>query len=276
MSMLNRRSFLKCTGLVALPAIPTESSSPNDLEQIVAECKSLDILGRPRSWGLVREGLHPISPERVITGCDGWCSRDRIEEEALRATLTDPAKLHAACVGKPGHDHGPNRCKVCRYPLSVSLPAEKLDRIFRLMRVLTDYYRVPHLFSKWAKSCAHRESLGSTGFGRGFAMPHQFQNEGEVLLTNPPVDWWLILFPEGTNWNACDAEPVYGMIAHVFLNRHSEWPGLSLRVWALTEGIPFGMKAEDWKRIAKMNRVDAARAINSEIGLRVRDAHQYL
>jgi hypothetical protein len=176
----------------------------------------------------------------------------------------------------PVEDDDGSRCQVCRYPLSVSLPAEKLDLIFRLMRVITDYYRVPHLFPKWARGCARRESLASTGFYRGAAMPHQFQSEGTVLVNNPPVDWWTVLFPEGANWNAIDDEPVFAMITHVFRERHTELPGLSFRVWALTQGVAFGKTADDWKRIAQMDRINAAQAVNREILLTFRDSQEHL
>ena len=267
--MLNRRSFLKLAGLAPFaPAIPGLQRTPNDLERIVAGSKSLDFLGRPRSWSLVREGFHPIPPERVVVMTQTGYTRNRSEEDALRATLTDSAKLHSACVGKPvwpvGDDDGQG-CKVCRYPLSVNLPREKLTLIFRLMRVLTDYYREPHLYRKWVTGCAKRESLASTGFGCGFAMPHQFQGDGLIQLGNPPTDWWLIISPEGINWNAIDDDPVFAMITHVFPIRHNELPGLSFRTWALTEGVAWGMKTDNWQRIAKMDRMDAARAVNREI-----------
>lgn len=255
--MLNRRSFLKSTSLALpalVPAIRAEQRTPNELERIVARCKSLDILGRPRSWSEVQDGFFPIPPERVVVmtnqGGDGWCHRNRTEEESLREAMKEPFTIINGCG---------------EHPVPYRVHREKLTLIFRMMRVLTDYYRVPDLFPKWAKACAQRESLASTGYGWGFAMPHQFQSEGTVLLTNPPVDWWLILFPEGTIWNACDEKPVFGMIAHVFPMRHSELPGLSLRVWALTEGIPLGMKPDEWKQIAQMDRIAAVQAINRQV-----------
>ncbi len=180
--MLNRRSFLRCsTGLGLAAVVPASAPdqsppeppySPNEFERIVARSESLVLLGRPKDWSQVHSGYDPIPPERVVvmtkTRGDGRYTRNRSEEDALRTTLTDPEKLHASCVGKPfwpvGDDDG-SRCKVCRYPLSLNVPDEKLNLIFRLMRVLTDYYREPHLYRKWVTGCAKREFLASTGFG---------------------------------------------------------------------------------------------------------------
>lgn len=96
-------------------------------------------------------------------------------------------------------------------------------------------------------------------------MPHQFQVDGQVNLTNSPVDWWLVLFPEGGRWNAIDDDLVFGMICHVFPKSYTELPGLSMRVWALTEGVAWGLEAEDWNRIAQMDRIAAAQMVNREI-----------
>jgi mannitol/fructose-specific phosphotransferase system IIA component (Ntr-type) len=152
---------------------------------------------------------------------------------------------------------------VHRIPFNV--PRKKQDLIFRLMRVLTNYYRVPHLFPKWAMDCAKRESLGSTGIGKGFAILHQFQNNGRVQLNNYPVDWWLVISPEGIEWNALDEKPVFGMIGHIFPPNHRYLPLLKLRTWALTESVAHRIEAHVWKRIARMDRITAAKEVNKKI-----------
>lgn len=256
---MNRRSFLQnavATGIglhgVALVSATEEPpSTTNEFERFMAKNDTLDLLGRPRSWSLVRDGFHPISPERVIVmsdhGGDGWWDRDRRQEDSLRATLSEPFKF-VSWWGVPMETY--------------RVPENKLDLIFRLMRVMTDHYRVPHLFPKWATMLAKREALGSTGMGHGFGLLHQFQDDGNVQLTNAPVDWWLVLFPGGIEWDACDDKPVFGMIGHVFPPHHWELPGLKLRVWEL--GSLAGRHLA-WARIARMDRMAAAQVVNRAI-----------
>lgn len=232
--MLNRRSFLRrslATGItlpsVAAGATVSHACSPSEFERLMAMADSLDLLGRPHSWSLVRDGFHPVSPERVIVmtgqGGDGWSSRDHCLEDSLRESLAEPFDLHSWCGSSMGTYHVPT-----------ILPAGKLDLTFRLMRVMTDQYRVPHFFPKWATMLAKREALGSTGMGHGFGLLHQFQDDGAVKLTNAPVDWWLVLFPGGIEWDSGDGKPVFGMIGHVFPPDHWNLPSLKLRVWELS------------------------------------------
>jgi hypothetical protein len=198
-------------------------------------------------------------------GGDGWGNRDRRLEDSLRITLSDPAKLHSSCIGRQnkllvdGH-----LCAVCRYPLSVILPEGKLDLIFRMMRVMTDHYRVPYLFPTWSKRMAEREALGSTGCGYGFGLLHQFQDDGIVGLDNYPVDWWMVIFPEGVDWDAYDDKPVYGMIGHVFPHL---MPCFALGVYEKTHRAVWEMKVAGitWERLAKVDRVTAARVVNQAV-----------
>jgi len=196
--VLGRRSFFRrslATGLGLRSLIPASVSgkpspappySPNEFERVFANCDALDVLGRPRFWPQVREGYHPISPERVIVmtdkGGDGCSNRDHHQEDFLRASPSVP--------------HEPP-CLRGMATNEFYAPSGKLDLIFRLMRVMTDYYQVPQLFLNWMTGLAKRESLGSTGMGHGYGLLHQFQDDGMVQLTNAPVDWWLVVFPGG-------------------------------------------------------------------------------
>jgi hypothetical protein len=234
---------------------PAPPYSPNEFERAFASCDTLDVLGRPRFWPLVREGFHPISPERVIVitdrGGDGCSSRDRRYEDTLRASLNEPL----------------DRARLCGMTTSgIHLRAGKLELIFRLMRVMTDYYQVPHLFPNWTAGLAKREELGSTGMGRGFGLLHQFQNEGMVQLTNAPVDWWLVLFPDGADWGSLDDESVFGMIGHIFPPHHRELPGLKMRSWELTYRAAHHIVTDadrgGWARIARTDRITAAQVVN--------------
>jgi hypothetical protein len=59
----------------------------------------------------------------------------------------------------------------------------KLDLILRLMRILTTYCHVPHLFPIWAIAVAKREGLASTGLGRGFEYP-SIRDMAECFITD--------------------------------------------------------------------------------------------
>jgi hypothetical protein len=272
--MLDRRSFFRWSLVTGLglhgdapagaadkPSSEPPPYSPNEFERIVAMCNSLDVLGRPRSWSLVRDGFHPISPERVIVmsekGGDGWSSRECHLEDCLREYLSESFELKSWCGLPMGTYH---------------VPTGKLDLIFRLMQEMTDYYRVPHLFPIWAINLAKREALASTGTGQGFGLLHQFQDDGIVQLTNTPVDWWLALFPGGVEWGAWDGKPVFAMIGHIFPSHHRELPGLKLRAWQLTSCVGRRMDTDSWARIAELDRMNAAQTVNLAILLALQAA----
>lgn len=251
--MLNRRSFLHWTGTAGLglsttqPILSAEKPSgdpplfPNDFEQSVAGLRSFDAIGRPTSWNLVRERLHPISPERVMVITEnGGDGQHRVE-----------APLHSELLEES------------------NLTQSKLDLISRLMHVMSDHSGASESCLSWATTLVKREALASTGMGYGFGLLHQFQNDDVVKLTNPPVDWWLILFPEGIEWDALDGEPVYGMIGHVFVRNPYRIPGSSIRVWELASRVVQKIADDEgkdaWQRIAQMDRITAAQFVNARI-----------
>jgi hypothetical protein len=260
--LVNRRSFLRrslASGLgLSSPgaADPGATCTPTselaesevgltEYERTIANLTNLDLLGRPRSWSLVRQGLHPITPERVVTVTDrggyGWYSRDRQRKARLQERL-----------------------------IHLQLPARKLDLILRLMHVITDHYRAPYLFEPWATGLAKREALGSTGLGYGFGLLHQYQDKSDVGLVNPPVDWWLVLFPEGVDWGSFDEQLSYSMIGHVFPPYHARLPALKLMAYELSSRVglavmKLGEKPTAWRQIAAMDRITAARTVNQVI-----------
>ena len=147
------------------------------------------------------------------------------------------------------------------------------ERTVRLSKVLADHYRIPA--EPWAVALAKREALGSSplglGRGTGVALLHQFQfqDDRQVGLANPAVDWWLFLFPEGIEWHAVDDQPVFGMIGHVF---ESHQPGLQLPVWVLsneTAGAVMmnGQQVDPtaWQRLSRLDRISAARRVNTAV-----------
>src|SRR5438552_281791 len=112
--MVSRRMLLKTLGIAAAPSVRIGTGSAEsrctdlcltEYERTLAEAECLDVLGRPRSWSLVRQGFHPIPPERVINvtqnGGDGWLGRDQEQEDAYELgsrTNSLQGSLISACA----------------------------------------------------------------------------------------------------------------------------------------------------------------------------------
>jgi hypothetical protein len=93
-----------------------------------------------------------------------------------------------------------------------------------------------------------------------------------LQLRNPPVDWWLVLFPGGVEWDAPDGNPVFGMIGHVF--PPGPLPGLKLRTWELTSRAGQDLGTDDWSWIAGLDRLTAAQVVNQAILLALQSSWQ--
>lgn len=247
--MLNRRFFVAGAAGMALSGIAAAGRGDDGMPI----SQPVDVLGRPPSSALdqIRD---PITPDRVVVidrGRDGQTS-DR--HKSLKAMLSRPYQVD----GVGGQSLGPFQA-----------PGGKLDTIFRMMGHMTHYYRTPRLFAKWSIGLARREGLGSTGVGRGFALIHQFQDDAPVQPKNGAVDWWLILFPSGVDWESFDGEPVFGMIAHVFRPRPFDSLGLKMRAWMLAtivgQQIGASPAGDGWSYIARLDRSHAARLVNAAI-----------
>jgi hypothetical protein len=252
----NRRGFVRhCFGVGAsLTALPSASSqalesgkveSPSGLigmseyERILSHTNSMHVLGNPRSWSIVSEGLHPFAPERVVVMSHCFygdrCGRD------LRRQIDKQIEVGF------GHMEGFN--KKC-------WPDSKRESIYWMMDAMCGHYAVPYL-EHWVVGLAGREILASTAWC-GSGMAHQYQRGGDVPVDNPPYDWWLFLFPEGHEWAAMDEQPVFAIVAHVARNDKS--CGLMLPLWVLTEAIR--KTVPDWSQVAQMGRVGACRHLN--------------
>jgi hypothetical protein len=203
------------------------------------------LLGRPLSRDAVRLGRHPIALERVRV------FRRSVLGDPL-ADLATPTPVERPVIAA----------------LSARRPAFRGDMlapakraaVVRLMNVITAHYRLWERFESWAGTLHRREALGSTGVGRGFALLHQFQTPGPASVDSPPVDWWLLLFPDGLDWDALDAAPVYAMLGPVFEAGPGWKTGLELRVY---EAICRVARDVDWKRLAALPPAEAARAVNA-------------
>lgn len=244
--MLNRRSFLTSSLGLAVGAsharaneglfLGSEANTWNrEYERILAHTDQMHLLGHPRSWSVVRDGFHPFAPERVVI-------------------------LNRRDLGSP---HG-IREKLGR-KIVEGLAGEKLDLLTTVMKLLTDFYRVPQFFEDWAHRLAHREQLGSTGIGRGLGLIHQFQAWGQTVPTvvNPPVDWWLFLIPKGMDYESLDDRPVFALIGHVLSAGGYDLGPL----W-----LSGTMQKSEMSRVASMDRVSAARFLNVQLALALEEA----
>ena len=133
-------------------------------------------------------------------------------------------------------------------------PDSKRESIYWMMDAMCGHYGVPYL-ADWVVGLAGREILASTAWC-GMGMAHQYQSGGQVPVDNPPVDWWLFLFPEGIDWAAIDEHPVFAVIAHV-AHLDASYRAM-LPLCFLTESL----RRSDWSQVAQMGRVDACRHLN--------------
>jgi mannitol/fructose-specific phosphotransferase system IIA component (Ntr-type) len=259
---MNRRRFLSSTlgltastvPLAAAHACPQTVQSPvrsdasacTAYERLLARTDRLHWLGLPRSWSPVREGFHPIPPERVVIlpGRPAHCEENRQAADVKELLL----RRHSA--GARSH-----------------VSPQKIELIVRLLDQVTTYYHAPELLADWADRLVRREALGTSGMDQHFALPHQFQTTGIVRTVNPPVDWWLFLFPEGVPcWESLDEQPVHAMLLHILALPRLRLNGLEQIVLCLASHaareIP---QACSWPEVSRMDRVSAARCVNQGI-----------
>jgi hypothetical protein len=261
----NRRGFVRhCFGMGAsLAAIPVWSNqavgsgkvqSPNGLivpemgeyERILSHTNKMHVLGNPRSWSLVTQGLHPFHPERTVVLPSGTHSLygDRCGTD-LRRKIDE--QIDVEYNGIEGVD--PKKW----------FPDSKRESIYWIMDAMTGHYGVPYL-EHWVVGLAVREILGQTAFC-GMGLAHQYQRGGDVPIDNPPVDWWLFLYPNGYDWGSLDEQPIFAVMAHVVQNNPSNrfWTDL-YPVWGLTQQIC--RTVPDWRQVAEMGRVGACLHLN--------------
>jgi hypothetical protein len=251
--MINRRRFLT-TGLFgaslsasSLPGLGAHSIpaqvSPGNLFDWTWARAELEAYGIPKSWSNVSQGLFPFSPERVLV----FRERPRCWPfEALKERLLQRG-----------------------YGRDEYFSEEKLDYAIWIMHLLTEYYGVPQYFEDWATRLAARENLGpAMGTGGHTGLIHQFQDrfpskdkDRPVPTQNGLVDWWLVLIPDGVDFQALDDLPTHmlcGLVESNCRGPRSECVCLELveRVCVLHD---------DWVTVSRMDRLDAVRCLNRRL-----------
>jgi hypothetical protein len=163
----------------------------SEYERILSHTDSLEILGVPRSWSVVRQGFHPFAPERIAVLPSGKRRRHPIPNgRGARGRIEGRIAEYRA-----GFAHGP-----------ADLPPEKLDSCFWVMDLFTSHYQTPEVFEDWVVGLAGRELLASSAVGGHWGLVHQYQDRHGAPVDCPPVDWWLFLFPDGIDWASLDAD----------------------------------------------------------------------
>lgn len=268
--MHDRRGFLKTalglaasagTGLVPSQTPSSRSIAPPstpeqvEYEMILAQSPSLEWLGLPRDWSVVRQGFHPFAPERVVI----LTTDHHLKLGRTLANAKKQIRSRFEAWAARFRDH--------------LMASTKFDLLLAFVDHMVAYYQRPDLAEDWAFRLAGREQLGSCGLGHGLGVVHQFQGDDAVKTTNGKVDWWLFLLPEGANYESLDEKPAHLLIGHIFDQRMIGW---ELRVLELTtklqrsalgppmnpDGISLGLL-----KVANMDRVSAARLLNYRLAL---------
>ncbi len=271
--MIDRRAFLGSPLALAITAPKPSEAGASEVfsvqvrarqaadpglqyEQLLAGLKCLRVLGLPHSWSLVRDRLHPFSPDRVVI--------DRRKGALSHAT--------PACINGNVWERVQELLRRQPHPREVeAFSEEKYEVILSLTEILANYYRLPECFEEWAIGLTARESLMATAYRDGCGLVHQFQNWGQepraVATRNSFVDWWAFLFPHGAIWDSFDGKPVYGLIGHVFSQLRRS-VGLEMRVYELTSRLHGTMSTECptiWEHISSLDRVAAAQCLNGHL-----------
>ena len=200
----------------------------------------LEYLGIPKSWWHVHQGLFPFSPERVLV------IKKRPSDYEFR-----PLKERLLQRG---------------FGRSAKFSEEKLDYILWITHMLTKCYHVPQYFERWGTQLAAREDLGvAMGLDGHTGIVHQFQpgsGSHPVPTTNGPLDWWLVLIPDGVDFQSRDGLPTHVLSGLVLADSGRDF---CLYVpWCECVSLLMGA-IEDWIAVSQMDRLAAARYLNRQL-----------
>lgn len=249
----SRRHFLTgCLGLGAgLPRQPgaisnTDTPSQSDHERWLSQTDRLEFLGVPRDWSVIRQGLHPFTPERIamLPSGESLCF-EKICGLELRC------RIEARIQAIRNHEGS----------IPAPLSDEKKGAFYATMDVVAGHYGVHDRFEDWVGELAFWDTINEPEAGQHLGFLPRFQGRGQVPVDCPPVDFWLFLFPEGIDWNAPDGKPVHALIGFVTRTSLSRQPN-RLRQWLIWVTRRLLKKDDDWQLVARLGRVDAARFLN--------------
>jgi hypothetical protein len=261
----NRRRFLTKGGLTlglgsALAAqegraisLPTDATRPlSDYESVFAKSTELAWLGMPRRWELVRQGLHPFSPERVII----LPAEHKWNEHIVAFKAERVKKLLATW----------------RHDLAESFWSSDAFGLYTVIAEQLSAYYPGKPQEDWL--CAF--ALGEQFYGSFSqdrlkwltSLESPFTNTPRVV--NPPADWWLVLLQMPLDLATIDdVQPVRLAVGHV----HCGWPApapfrckvgaVCTRLYRLL--VDRGPDFID--HVASLDRVSAAWLMNQQIAV---------
>lgn len=261
----NRRRFLTkggqtlglantLTGNFGLSAsrVAAADTPLSDNERLLAETPHLTSLGLPRSWHAVRGGFHPFSPDRVAIL--PMADPDRRREANFYGGL-----LQGRLAGTTA-----DLFEDCFWS------SDLFWLIYEVSRILAAYYP-GHSLQNWLTRMVWGRQLESIVLPQrrpriaslwSLALPPARATQVE----NPPVDWWLFLSRQPLaleGWE--ELHPMHVVTGHVFSDIASHRNSLMADVGSLYGQFEDFLADREpcfGVRIARMNRVEAARFAN--------------
>jgi hypothetical protein len=233
-----------------MPA-PRKPIGPAEVERRKSLIATHSFVGNPRTDRLIANGHHPFHPSRIVV----------LEKDQAHGFVDDG--LFALC--------GRVREEVDRRMEQLKCPPfldEKLTLLVRSADIFASHYKSPDALWAWSEGLVGRETLGSTGLGRGSGLLHQFQRVpcDSVKTDCQSVDWWALLIPSGTDFDSLDGLPVYSLIGHLFEQYNADVSG-QLNVWCLASHLmrdppPF---FSTWHEFSRTDPTDATRLLNDRL-----------
>lgn len=258
--MLDRRQFLLSAGGLALSTGPgrlsipfissmkiTTAATPEQVEYeaMLARSPGLKSLGLPRDGSCIRDGLHPFSPERIMLFTRQMLQDSASQNRSARERIRRQTEQWR---------HG--------FQPALDMPPEKFDLLVTLTDHMANHYHRPDRAEEWAARLVCREAMAASYLGPGCGLIHQFQGRinRPIRTTNGAVDWWLFMFPGGTDFDSPDGQLTHALIGHVFDHRgvRSE-----LDVWCLTAQLARTLQPDVvWRKMALEDQGTVARCLN--------------
>lgn len=205
--LIERREFLQTTieavSTLAISNFCRSSAKAMDdtrpdwtvtFEQSLMASDDRELLGIPKSWQCVRQGLHPFSPERTLI------LPSQAYDDSLQVEL-------AQQIGRRWDDAG------------ASQDSETILRIVQAASVLTQVYDVRERAEDWARRLLAWlfEFYSSVAQDHQWVAPLSWQGHGqEVKTSNGIVDWWLILIPQGVEVSNIDGTRLHTLITPIY------------------------------------------------------------
>lgn len=226
-----------CYRRVAIPRTPEE--------QLQAVVQNYRLVGRPISKASVLAGLHPIPVERVVI----------LEQERVQGSK----ECNGLC------------CEIQPWMSPIQGEETRVEHIrlaIEMLIALTDYYGLPNRLENWTKVMGTQKEWGRSIEQKGIVLTEPFTRHGISHTANPPVDWWLFLFPGGLqgchHTESCEDSPLQMVLLRV-LSGASQIHHSSDGIFLAHLMFRIRLGAAKWHRASQMAAADAAQFVNRQI-----------